>query len=170
MRILFAFLVSGCAVSANTISSDAGEQDIAPKLELVCASNFCGNITDKSIGITTDCGSCPIGSQCNDNNISNICGSSCLPFPSPDGGTEMPACNYGLGAGWYADYLATGGIQVASACNYTNPEVCIPINIPEPATGICSGEVCGNWYCCLTGGQNPVNPFLPGANGEDGGT
>jgi hypothetical protein len=169
--ICFVVLAPACAVGANSqyTASDAGPNVIIEK-ELVCASNFCGVIQDKYLDASADCGTCAAGSQCNDNNEANLCGSACLPFGSTeaDGGI-MPACDYNLGYGWYAQYLATGGIQVSPACNYTNPDMCFPIYNSKPANGICSGEVCGNWICCLTGGPNSENPFLPGASGEDGG-
>lgn len=171
-------VLAGCSGGSDqtcSASDDAGmpAQEAGPSKELVCADNFCGNIVDKSTGITANCGSCYGHSQCGDNGVANACGSACLPTVAPDGDgglyTVSPACTYYFGPGWWAGYAANG-LQFPANCNYANPNGCALINNPVPADGECGNNVCGNWYCCLDDPDAGYVPLLDGsvANNDGG--
>jgi hypothetical protein len=153
---------------------DAGDAEAGPTLELVCAQDFCGTIVDKNTGATANCGSCTGYSECGDNGIANVCGSSCMPMVASDGDggvyTVTPACNYAFGPAWWAGYAAAGE-QFPPSCNYMDPNACVLITNPWPTNDEpCSGTVCGNWYCCLDDPDAGWNPLLPGAvANNDGG-
>lgn len=160
---------SGASNSDLFARTDAGQEvsDAALPKELVCASSFCGTIADKVTGATADCGSCPSGSQCGDNGIGNVCGSSCMPYMN-QGALDTRACDYAFGSGWGQGYGTE--MEFPPSCFYMDPSVCVPIYNPWPSNGACSGAVCGAFYCCVSDADAGYNPLLPGAvAGNDGG-
>lgn len=147
-----------------------GGIEAAHSSELVCADNFCGQIVDKRTGATADCGKCQGYSQCGDNGIANVCGSSCMPLVAPDGdgGTYpvTPACDLYFGPGWAAGYGTA--LQFPFACNYVDPTSCMPIYNQEVTNEPCASSVCGPWLCCVV--SPDAGALLPGAVVEgDGG-
>lgn len=177
MILMLALVSVGCGTPEgstyfpNYVAPEAGE---AAPPQLVCGTDFCGNIVDKNTGATANCGSCSGYSECGDNGIANICGSSCMPMVAPDGDGGVydisPACTYYFGPGWYTGY-ADNGVQFPPSCNYLDMSACAYITNPWPTNGSpCSGSVCGNWYCCLDQPDAGWNPLLPGAvANNDGG-
>jgi len=167
----------GCANGGPdaTWSVDASSDvDASVAQELVCGSDFCGNIVDKTTGATANCGSCPSYAECGDNGIANICGAACIPFTSlrEDGGIYpvTQACDYYFGPAWWTGY-ASGGEQFPSACNYMNQLYCVEINNPQEPNKPCANTVCGSFWCCLYDITDGINPLLPGAvANNDGGS
>jgi hypothetical protein len=164
--------MSACSSSEQTqsVTQDASVVEVsAPGLELVCASNFCGNIRDKNTGAVANCGECPTGSQCGDNNTANICGSKCMPLLNADVATyglyDVSSCDYALGGpGWGSAYGTEQ--QYPSACDYVDQDNCVAINIQRPPNGECT--ICGTWWCCAEGPGSPA--LLPNAvANSDGG-
>lgn len=174
LALSIALLVVGCSngdYSPIKAAPDAGSVDATPVVSLVCAEDFCGTITDKKTGSTTDCGSCREGTQCGDNNISNVCGASCLPYTNSDvvkyGKYNTTSCDYYLGQYWGMGYGTE--MQFPSSCNYMDTNNCLKINIPaKPNEDGC--KICGEWWCCVSDPDAGVNPLLPGAvSNNDGG-
>src|ERR1700722_826820 len=72
--------VLGCSgANKDELFGDAwvSDADAGPKLQLVCADNFCGKIVDKGTGLTVNCGACTTNGVCGDNGIANVCGAQC---------------------------------------------------------------------------------------------
>jgi hypothetical protein len=155
----------GCANGETGFISDAGIADVANevkyKLELVCGASFCGKITDRKIGITTDCGSCSSNQECGDNGRTNICGSDCLPLRNIGYDVEnvfdTSGCDYALGQNWGQGYGTE--LQIPFSCNYTNINSCLPVMVPTEPNKPCAGNVCGNWWCCIQSDAG-FNPFI----------
>ena len=177
LRHLVLVFACGCGGAssldgATSTVVDAGTPDVAPIKELVCAEDFCGTIVDKVTGATANCGDCQGRSECGDNGIANVCGSSCMPLVAPDGDggvyTITPACDYAFGPGWNAGYGI--GLQFPYQCSYMDPNNCVPIDTQVPQGQPCASTVCGPWYCCVSDPDAGYNPLLPGAvAGGDGG-
>jgi len=137
---------SSAAVAPTT--PDAGET--APVVELVCASNFCGVIEDTVTHAHADCGPCAVGAECGDNGVAHVCGDECLPY------ANVNACTYAFGYGWGAGFGAQ--TEYRGGCNYVDQDNCVPLWNDWPADGVCSGEICGGWWCCV---GSPT--LIPGA-------
>jgi hypothetical protein len=156
MKRLALCLLLGCATSpTEPVERDASTDAPHPLVELVCGEYACGKQTDKASGVTVDCGSCPIGSECGDNGEEGVCGSACVAFPNED------ACNLALGFGWAHDVPSA---EYPGTCNYLDQDVCTWIFNEYPADGICAADICGEAYWCCTG----TTTLLPGAAADGG--
>lgn len=153
--------------AGTTVAIDAGS-----KLELVCGSNFCGNVVDKNTGATANCGGCPASQECGDNGTANLCGSECMPMTAPtdDAGTYLitPACDLYFGPNWGAGYGTQ--MQFPPGCNFTNGNTCVAIFNQVIPNEPCGPTVCGSWICCVDNPEAGVPALLPGAiANNDGG-
>jgi hypothetical protein len=172
-HIALLILAAGCSSSNYNpvVACDAGT-DSAPTKELVCAKDFCGKIVDKNTGATADCGSCQGYSQCGDNGKANVCGSSCMPIENQDqktyGKYDVRACDYYFGGSVWGSQYGTE-MEFPPSCSYMDPNNCLPIYNAWPANGVCSGAVCGAFYCCVSNLDGGVNPLLPGAMADNDG-
>ena len=147
-----ALLLSSCATSpTEPVTPDAAPEP--PRVEVICPEYSCGELVTQEGG-TVDCGSCPSGSECGDNGFAHTCGSTCVARP------DLDACRYALGYEWGAGTVVT---ELSGECNYANPETCLFVDVPWPADGICSADVCSTWWCCA---GTPA--LVPGAAGDAG--